>query len=117
MKNEQYEFLTLGGRLPARLTAEQASWVLGCQGHDVPILVAARLLKPLGNPAPNGIKFFAATDVVELASDRSLLAKVTNIVNQHWHKKNVRQKNGAADGTIHERDSDDGNESGGTVKP
>jgi hypothetical protein len=24
----------------------------------VPILVAARLLKPLGNPAVNGIKFF-----------------------------------------------------------
>ena len=117
MKNEQYEFLTLGGRLPARLTAEQAAWLLGCQGHDVPILVAARLLKPLGNPAPNGIKFFAATDVVELASDRSSLAKVTNIVNQHWHKKNVRQKNGAAERTVHERDSDNGNDSVGTVKP
>jgi hypothetical protein len=24
--------------------------VLNCQPHDVPILVAARLLKPLGNP-------------------------------------------------------------------
>lgn len=33
-------------QLPARLTAELAAWVLNCQLHDVPILVAARLLKP-----------------------------------------------------------------------
>jgi hypothetical protein len=44
--------------LPARLTAEQAAWVLNGQSHDVPILVAARLLKLLGNPAQNAIKFF-----------------------------------------------------------
>jgi hypothetical protein len=34
--------------------------VLNCQPHDVPILVAARLLKPLGNPPPNSVKLFAA---------------------------------------------------------
>jgi hypothetical protein len=52
MKEEQHRFLTLPGRLPARLTAEQTAWVLGCQPHDVPILMAARLLKPLGHPPP-----------------------------------------------------------------
>jgi hypothetical protein len=31
--------------VPARLTAEQAAWVLNCQPHDIPILVAAKLLK------------------------------------------------------------------------
>lgn len=36
----------------ARLTAEQVAWVLNCQAHGVPVLVGARLLKPLGNPAP-----------------------------------------------------------------
>jgi hypothetical protein len=46
MKEEQQQFLRLLGQLPARLTAEQAAWVLNCQTHDVPILVAARLLKP-----------------------------------------------------------------------
>ncbi len=35
------------GQLPARLTAEQAAWVLNCQVHDIPALVAAKLLKPL----------------------------------------------------------------------
>ena len=47
MREDQHRFLTLLGQLPARLTAEQAAWVLNCQAHDVPILVATRLLKPL----------------------------------------------------------------------
>ena len=80
------------GQLPARLTAEQAAWVLNCQAHDVPILVASRLLKPLGNPPPNGIKFFATADLVELIKDRSWLVKLTNAVNQHWHRQNARKK-------------------------
>jgi hypothetical protein len=48
--------------------------------------------KPLGNPPPNGIKFFAAADVLELIKDRYWLAKVTNTVNQHWRKQNARRK-------------------------
>jgi len=102
MKEEQQRFLMLLGQLPARLTAEQAGWVLNCQPHDVPVLVAARLLKPLGNPAPNSIKFFAATDVIELAKDRNWLMRMTNAVNQHWHHKNARKKcrslNGSTNG-------------------
>ena len=75
MKDDQHRFLALLGKLPARLTAEQAAWVLNCQAHDVPILVAARLLKPLGNPPPNGIKFFATGELLELVNDRSWLVK------------------------------------------
>jgi hypothetical protein len=71
MRDDQHRFLGLLGQLPARLTAEQAAWVLNCQVHDMPILVATRLLKPLGNPPANGIKFFAASDVLELAKDRN----------------------------------------------
>src|ERR1022692_535252 len=37
---------------------------LNCQTHDVPILVAARLLKPLGNPAPNCTKCFATAELL-----------------------------------------------------
>jgi hypothetical protein len=81
------------GQLPARLTAEQAAWVLNCQPHDVPVLVVARLLKPLGNPQPNSVKYFASIEVLELAKDRTWLAKVTNAVGQHWKEKNLH-KNG-----------------------
>jgi hypothetical protein len=31
--------------MEARLTAEQVAWVLNCQPHDVPVMVAAKLLK------------------------------------------------------------------------
>ena len=92
MKEEQHQFLTLVGQPPARLTVEQTAWALGCQVHDIPILVAARLIKPLGNPAPNAIKFFATAEILEQAKDRSWLAKITNTVNHAWRKKNARQK-------------------------
>lgn len=92
MKDEQHRFLTLLGHLPARLTAEQTAWVLNCQAHDIPGLVAARLLKPLGNPPPNGIKFFAAADIAELTRDRTWLVKVSNAINQHWQRKNARKR-------------------------
>ena len=98
MREEQHRFLSLLRQPPVRLTVEQAAWVLNCQAHDVPILVASRLLKPLGNPPPNGIKFFATADVLELAKDRSWLTKITNTVNQHWHKQNARKKNRTANG-------------------
>ncbi len=92
MKEEQHCFMSLLGGLPARLTVEQAARVLNCQPHDFPILVGSKLLRPLGTPPPNGIKFFATEDVLELSKDRSWLAKVTNTMNQHWHRKNARKK-------------------------
>jgi hypothetical protein len=92
MRDEQYKFLSLLGQLPLRLTAEQAAWVLNCQPHDIPALVSLRLLKPLGNPPANGIKFFATADILESAKDRSWLGKMTNTVNQHWQRKNAQRK-------------------------
>ena len=91
MRDDQQQFLRLLNQLPARLTAEQAAWVLNCQPHDIPPLVAARLLKPLGNPPPNGIKFFATADVLEASKDRNWLVRVSATIYQHWQKKNARQ--------------------------
>jgi len=98
MKDDQHRFLSLLGHLPARLTAEQAGWVLNCQPHDIPSLVGARLLKPLGNPAANAVKFFATADVLELTKDRAWLVKVSNTVCQHWQKQNARKKDLASNG-------------------
>lgn len=92
MKEEQHRFLSLMGQLPARLTAEQAAWVLNCQLHDVPVLVAARLLKPLGSPQPNSVKYFSALEVLDLSKDRAWLVKMTNAVSHHWRTKNAAKK-------------------------
>ena len=98
MREDQHRFLTLAGQLPARLTAEQAAWVLNCQAHDVPILVATRLLKPLGNPPPNSVKYFATLEILEQAKDRAWLARVTSALNQHWQNKNAAKRKQRAGG-------------------
>jgi len=92
MRDDQHQFLMLLGQLPARLTAEQAAWVLNCQPHDIPLLIAARLLKPLGNPLPNTVKYFATAELLEQMKERNWLARVTTTISQHWQKKNNRQR-------------------------
>lgn len=78
---------------------EQVAWVLNCQPHDIPVLIAAKLVKPLGNPPANGIKFFATTDILEAIKNRHWLAKVTATIYQHWQKKNQRKRSKAAIGS------------------
>jgi hypothetical protein len=97
MREDQHKFLVLLGQLPARLTAEQAAWVLNCQPHDMPVLVAARLLKPLGNPAANSIKFFATADILEQVKDRNWLVRVSSTIYQHWQKQNAHKRNHMTD--------------------
>ena len=92
MREDQHKFLMLLGRWPARLTAEQAAWVLNCQVHDIPALVAAKLLKPLGNPPANGIKFFATAELLEAAQDRQWLVRLSATIYQHWQKKNAGKR-------------------------
>ena len=90
MKDDQHRFLSLLGQLPLRLTAEQAGWVLNCQPHDIPALIHARMLKPLGNPSANGAKYFATADLLEIAKDRSWLVRMTTTINTHWQKQNAK---------------------------
>ncbi len=61
------------------------------QAPDVPILVAARLFKPLENPSANGVKYFATTDILELVKNRYWLVRITNSVCQHWQGMNARK--------------------------
>ena len=92
MREDQHRFLELLGQLPARLTVEQAAWVLNCQVHDMPILVGARLIKPLGSPPANGIKFFCTAEVLEMSKDKAWLSKVSNAVYQYWQHQNARKR-------------------------
>jgi hypothetical protein len=92
MRDDQHKFLMLLGRLPARLNVEQTAWVLNCQAHDIPNLVSAKLLKPLGNPPQNGTKYFATKEVLELAHDDKWLHRITAAISQHWQKRNAGKK-------------------------
>ena len=49
--------------------------------------MAARLLKPLGNPPPNGTKYFGTEEVRSLARNAGWLARMTNAIHLHWWRK------------------------------
>jgi hypothetical protein len=96
MNPEHKAFLTLT-LPPARLDAEQAAWYLGFQPHDVPVLIAAGLLRPLGKPQHNAVKYFATVELEALRSDTKWLAKATDAVQARWRRKN-RTEPGLNDG-------------------
>ena len=75
-------------RLPARLDVNQASEILGFLPHEIPVLLKAGLLKPLGKPAPNGHKFFSAVEISSLSENREWLDKATRAVAKHWKDRN-----------------------------
>jgi len=82
-------------RLPARLTLAQAAALLGCGDHDIPVLISRGLLKPLGHPPPNAVKYFAPADVLELAGDSKRMGQICDAVYEHWRGKNAARANGA----------------------
>jgi len=90
MNPEREKFLNLK-TVPARLTVEETAWYLGFASHDIPILTANGLLKPLGRPAENSSKYFAFVVLVELRNDSKWLARATEILVQHWRRKNARK--------------------------
>lgn len=90
MRNNQEEFLSLR-TLPARLQLEEAARYLGFAPHDIAILVKKGLLKPLGNPPPNGGKYFAVAVLVELHEDVNWLTRASNAIVEHWRSQNAKR--------------------------
>lgn len=74
-----------------RVDVNRAARILGVQEHDIPTLVRARLLKPLGNPVPCAPKYFATCELVKLANDAVWLDKVTRAISVFWKQKNARR--------------------------
>src|SRR6185436_6868883 len=68
-------------RLPAMLTAAQTAAMIDCGGeHNIPVLVRAGILKPLGNPPHNAIKYFATVQVLELTEDIKQLDRIRDAI-------------------------------------
>ena len=78
-------------RWPGRLDVVATAKLLGFAEHDIPILIAAGLLKPLGDPATNAPKWFAGVEVFQLTADRDWLHKSTKAVARHWRQKRSHQ--------------------------
>ena len=78
-------------RLPARLNTSETALLLGFEVHDIAPLIAAKLLVPLGKPAPNAPKFFAAVEIVERAANSEWLSGATKALAKYWMHKNRRK--------------------------
>ena len=92
MNDEKSVFLNLLKTTPARVTAEEAGWILGFAAHDIPALVKAGLLKPLGHPSPNCIKYFAAAELEKLRYDTHWLSRASDATIRYWQSQNARKK-------------------------
>ena len=79
-------------RLPARLNTSEVAVLLGFQEHDIAPLIAARLITPLGKPAPNAPKYFAAVEVQACAQNPDWLSQATKTLAKHWLGKNSRKR-------------------------
>src|SRR5687768_7903491 len=79
MNPERKEFLSLKVA-PARLNMEETAWFLGFAPHDIPILIQAGLLKPLGHPPSHGTKYFATTTLEQLRADLKWLARASDAI-------------------------------------
>jgi hypothetical protein len=81
-------------RLPGRLDTEQTATLLGFRLEpDIQVLMRAKLLKALGHPAQNGIKYFSSVEVLQLAGDPEWLHKATATIQKFWRVKHTKSAN------------------------
>ena len=80
-------------RLPAMLNVQQTATLLGLAEHDIPVLLNACLLKPLGGAQPNAVKYFASVQVLELAGEVAVLNQIRRAVSEYWRGKNAARTN------------------------
>ena len=70
----------------------ETAWLLGFGETDIPVLVSAGLLKPLGRPTATGSKYFATVDLQNFRNDSRWLAKASDAVVHHWRAKNASRR-------------------------
>lgn len=71
-----------------RIDVTQASRILGFPETSIPVLIQARLIRPLGNPGRTAPRFFAATEIRELAASRDWLDKAQRAVTLYYRRRN-----------------------------
>ena len=75
------------------LAAEEAAWRLGFSAHEIPILVARKLLQSLGDSHPDAPHCFSAAAVENLRRNKKWRDKANRIAMQHWQYKNSELQN------------------------
>jgi hypothetical protein len=85
----------------AFMTKEKVAKALDVGVHNIPVLVRAGLLKPLGHPQRYCVKKFSRDELARNLADKIWLEEAAKALHRHWRIKNARKKakqnrNGAA---------------------
>jgi len=85
----------------AFMTKEKVAKALDVGVHNIPVLVRAGLLKPLGHPQRYCVKKFSRDELARNLADKTWLEEAAKALHRHWRIKNARKKakqsgNGAA---------------------
>ena len=74
--------------------------LLGFTESDMQILMGVGKLTPLGDPALNAPKWFAAVEVIRLATDQEWLHKATKEIAKYWRNKRERHQSSGASSSL-----------------
>ena len=103
MNRDRRQFLSQWHH-PARLTAQQAGWLLGFEAHEMRILVAGGKIKPAGKGSSNR-SLFAWVDVEGRVRDENWINEATLVIQQYWRQKNAGKANGKTVGMKTKKES------------
>jgi hypothetical protein len=81
------------GKFPVFLTKKKVAEALGIATHNIPPLVRAGLLKPLGRPGRYCVKHFSRDALAEKFASPEWLDKVVAAIHRHWRRKNALKRN------------------------
>jgi hypothetical protein len=95
MNTERQQFLSLQ-HFPGRLNAQEAAWFLGFSSHEIPMLLGARLIKPLGHPQQCGLKFFLRAELERVQDDPLWMGKACDVILKYWKSQNLKKIKAAA---------------------
>ena len=92
VRDQDRKWLFSAARLPGILESDEAAFLLGVPSHTIPILIAAKHLKPLGKPSEKASKKFSADYINELAHDQKWQDHAIRIIELYWANQNGKKR-------------------------
>jgi hypothetical protein len=74
------------------MTKEKVAEALDIGVHNIPLLVRAGLLKPLGHPGRYCVKKFSRDELARNIANQTWLEKVVAAIHRHWRIKNAHKR-------------------------
>jgi hypothetical protein len=92
IRDQDHKWLFSAARLPGILESDEAAVLLGVPPHAIPILIAAKHLKPLGKPREKASKKFSADYINELGHDQKWQDQAVRIIELYWANQNDKKR-------------------------